>query len=184
MKTERIFIDGLGGQGVLLSGKLLGQAAINHGLYATFQPSYGAEVRGGTAHCDVVIAPDPVKSPFIEIPTVTLLYCQQSFDRFANSIPGGVILANTSLINADNYQGQAELIPVPASRIADSLSVPNAVNMAMLGALLGITHLLPLDAMESGMQTAFSARHHKSIPLNLQAMQQGMDAVQNYSITT
>ena len=94
MATERIFIDGLGGQGVLLSGRLLGHAAINHGFYATFQPSYGAEVRGGTAHCDVVIAPEPVKSPFIEIPTVSLLYCQQSYDSFAEKIPGGIILAH------------------------------------------------------------------------------------------
>ena len=178
MNTERIIIDGLGGQGILLSGRLLGHAAISHGLYATFQPSYGAEVRGGTAHCDVVIDSQPVKSPFVEVPTVTMLFCQQSYERFAHTIPGGsVILANSSLIDVEAYEGPARLIPVPASRLADELGAPNAVNVVMLGAFLGLSGILPLAAMEIGMKAALPPRHHKSILTNMEALRRGMEAV-------
>ncbi|MFH0910232.1 MAG: 2-oxoacid:acceptor oxidoreductase family protein [Planctomycetota bacterium] len=174
MKTERVIIDGLGGQGVLLAGRLLGHAAVAAGLSATFLPSYGAEVRGGTAHCEVVIAREPVKSPLVERPTTVLLLAQQSFERLRDAIPPGcALLVNSSLVEAASLDGEVRLVRVPASRIADEIGLPNAVNMVMLGAFVGLTGIPSLETMEDALKAILPPRHHQSIPGNMAALEQG-----------
>jgi len=178
VRTERLIIDGLGGQGVLLAGRLLTRAAMQAGQYATFLPTYGAEVRGGTSHCEVVVSAQPVTTPLVEAPSALLLLAAPSFARYADAAPdGSLLLANSSLVSADGYAGPARLVEVPATRMAEEAGLPAAANLVLVGAFLELTDLLSQQAMEAGLRAVLPERHHHTIPANLEALRRGRDAV-------
>ncbi len=138
---ERIIIAGHGGQGVMFLGKLLAQAAMEEGKNVTYLPSYGTEVRGGTAHCQVVISSEEICSPVVERPTTLVVMNQPSYDRFLPLLaPAGTLFANSSLVAANPEKKNAYCLPVTA--VAAALGEVQVANMVMLGALNGAKQLV------------------------------------------
>lgn len=169
---ERILIAGSGGQGIRLTGKLLATAALNKVAHVTFFPSYGAEVRGGTSNCQIVLASDEIASPVSDAFDTMILMNQESRERFvAQAAPGCLVLLNTSMCEAAE-PGSA--IEVPATDIANELGDVRVANFVMLGACIGAKPILPPDEIEAGIAAAFRRKGDALVALNLQAFQTGL----------
>ena len=145
MLIKTIFA-GFGGQGVLSMGLTLAQAAMLEGKYVTYLPSYGAEVRGGTANCTVVISDEEIASPVASSPEFIVAMNQPSLARFQNQIQsGGLFFVNSSLIEAEISRDDIDVISVPANNIAENLGSPRSANMVMLGVFIKKSNLVPLS---------------------------------------
>jgi 2-oxoglutarate ferredoxin oxidoreductase subunit gamma len=176
---EELVIAGFGGQGIVLAGKLLAQTAMRAGLEVTYMPSYGAEVRGGTANCMVIVADEPIACPIVGAPNSLVICNKASLSKFAPRLrPGGLLVFNNSLIQSvDGAPESVEVIGVPAEEIAIESGSPKCANMVMLGAYLGKRgHLTPQQAIEA-LPDVLAERHHKTIPLNAEALRRGADFV-------
>ncbi|MHC4873249.1 MAG: 2-oxoacid:acceptor oxidoreductase family protein [Planctomycetota bacterium] len=178
MQTDKIVMEGLGGQGVLSAGKFLGFAAVKAGLEVTFSPSYGAEVRGGLSHCDLVISDQPVKSFIVEKPTTMILMSAQAWENCMKSCPDDcVVIANSSLAETEDYKGSARIIRIPASRIADDIGNPRVANCVMVGAYLGLRKTFDVDFIADLLPEFMPANYQKTIPHNAEALKQGWKLV-------
>ncbi|MFH1406825.1 MAG: 2-oxoacid:acceptor oxidoreductase family protein, partial [Candidatus Omnitrophota bacterium] len=132
---EKVIFSGFGGQGVLFMGKLLASSCMNDGLHVTWMPSYGAEVRGGTAHSMVVVSDDAIASPAIFNPTSVIAMNEPSLLKFEQKImPGGLLVLNTSLISRFPSRKDIEVLEIPATDTADKLGSTKVANMVCLGA--------------------------------------------------
>jgi 2-oxoglutarate ferredoxin oxidoreductase subunit gamma len=168
-----LIIAGFGGQGVLLMGKMLAYAGMRQGKEVSWIPSYGPEMRGGTANCTVVISDRPVGSPVIERPSAVLAMNLPSLDKFESALrPGGMLLVNTSLIRREPTRKDVTLVMVPANDIANEIGNPRGANMVALGAYLGATHAVALDTMAAIVSETF-AEKPKVVPANLEALRRG-----------
>jgi 2-oxoglutarate ferredoxin oxidoreductase subunit gamma len=177
---EQSFVfAGFGGQGVILAGKLLAQAGADRGLHVTWLPSYGPEMRGGTANCTVVLSDEPIGSPVVDNPTALVVMNLPSFDRFEETVArGGTILVNSSPITRPTERNDVRVLSVPANNIALSLGNPQAANMVALGAVIKATGIIPLELIKSGMAKMLSHKDSaKTIALNEQALDAGYDAI-------
>jgi 2-oxoisovalerate ferredoxin oxidoreductase beta subunit len=135
----RLKSAGFGGQGILLLGELLAKAGIAAGLHATWLPSYGPEMRGGTANCSVVLSPSAIGNPMVERPNVLIAMNRPSLERFAPALePGGILLYDKSLIDLGSDRDDIVQVPVAATQIADELGSAKVANVVMIGALMGI----------------------------------------------
>ncbi len=173
MQTEVIFA-GFGGQGVLFAGNLLAFAAMDAGYDVTWMPSYGPEMRGGTANCTVVIADEEIGSPTIKHPKAAVVMNLPSLDKFEPLVvPGGVLIVNSSLVNRDPTRTDLTWVMIPAQEIAEMIGPRRLLNMVMLGALLDKLPILPLSAIKSSLGNHLPERHRKLLPSNLQALDQG-----------
>jgi 2-oxoglutarate ferredoxin oxidoreductase subunit gamma len=167
---------GFGGQGVMLIGNLLAQAAMEHGLHVTFVPSYGAEMRGGTANCTVVFDSRPVGSPVVRRPLSLVALNRPSLEKFQPQLAeGGVQIVNSSLIDASLVDGKNRTILVPAGETASALGNPRLLNMVMLGAWIGATDALPLEVVQEALKRVISVRYAGLIPANAAALASGRD---------
>ncbi len=176
---EKSFIfAGFGGQGVILAGKLLAQAGVDNGLHVTWLPSYGPEMRGGTANCTVVLADEPIGSPVVDNPTVLVAMNLPSLDRFGQTVARqGIIIVNSSLVADQTERSGVRTIMLPATDIAMSLGNPQAANMVALGAVIKATGMIPLELMKSVMARALSRKDRaKLISLNERALDAGYNA--------
>ena len=174
---EEMVMAGFGGQGIVLAGRLLAQTAMRAGLEVTYMPSYGAEVRGGTANCMVIVSSKPIACPVVSTPNSLVICNKASLSKFAPHLkPGGLLIFNSSLIQSvDSVPDGVEVIGVPAEEIAIESGSPKCANMVMLGAYLGKRgHLSPDQAAES-LPAILAERHHKTIPMNAQALRRGAD---------
>ncbi len=170
-----MIIAGFGGQGVLLIGKMLAYAGMHQGKEVSWLPSYGPEMRGGTANCTVVISDKPVGSPVIQSPRALLAMNLPSLDKFEASVkPGGVIVVNTSLINRLPDRTDVTIVKVPANEIAMSMSNPRGANMVALGAFVGATGVVDLVEAEHLVRDTFAATPHL-VDVNLKALHEGHD---------
>jgi 2-oxoglutarate ferredoxin oxidoreductase subunit gamma len=172
---EELVIAGFGGQGIVLAGKLLAQTAMRAGLEVTYMPSYGAEVRGGTANCMVIVSSQPIACPVVSAPNSLVICNKASLSKFAPRLKrGGLLIFNSSLIQGvDCAPDGVEVIGVPAEEIAIESGSPKCANMVMLGAYLGKRgHLTPQQAAEA-LPDVLAERHHKTIPINAQALRRG-----------
>jgi len=166
---------GFGGQGVLSMGLNLAEAAMLEGKNVTYLPSYGAEVRGGTANCTVAISDEDIASPIASSPDFAVVMNQPSLVRFQNQIEsGGVLFLNSSLIDMEVSRGDIEVVSVSANRIADELGSPRSANMVMLGAFTRRSNLVSLDSVVQGLRTALKNRQ-KLIAINREALMSGYD---------
>lgn len=166
---------GFGGQGVLSMGLNLAQAAMMEGREVTYLPSYGAEVRGGTANCTVSISDDEIASPVASSPDFVVALNQPSLVRFQNQIQsGGLFFINSSITQVRPTRGDFELIEVPASQIAEDMKNPKGVNTVMLGALIRKSNLVSLDSLMKGLEDSFKKKP-KLIDINKKALQAGYD---------
>ncbi len=175
MQTE-IIIAGFGGQGVLFAGQLLAYAAMDSGREVTWIPSYGPEMRGGTANCTVVIADEEIGSPNVRNPKAALVLNLPSFDKYEPLVaPGGVLIANASLINRDFQRTDLQAVMIPANEIAESLGDKRLANMVMLGALLAKLPVLPVEAVKKALEDHLPERHKRLLPKNFEALKVGAE---------
>ncbi|HEY5669410.1 MAG TPA: 2-oxoacid:acceptor oxidoreductase family protein [Anaerolineales bacterium] len=175
MQTE-IVIAGFGGQGVLFAGQVLAYAAMDNGKEVTWIPSYGPEMRGGTANCTVIIADEEIGSPLVLNPKAAIVLNLPSLDKYESLIlPGGVLVANASLINRGPSRSDIKSVFIPANEIAESIGNKRLTNMIALGALLGAMPILSLDAIDQALKDHLPDRHRKMLPENFKALRQGAE---------
>jgi 2-oxoglutarate ferredoxin oxidoreductase subunit gamma len=177
MQSEIMFA-GFGGQGILLSGTLLAKAAMQEGFEVAWVPSYGPEMRGGTAYCTVVIGDRPIGSPIIKNPLHLVAMNGPSLEKFAPVVkPSGVILVNASLISFDPGRKDCDVLNLPVVEIATDLGNAKAANIVALAAFVTRTRLVSIDTLKKCVETAFKKKA-KLIPLNLKAVDAGVRAAQ------
>jgi len=176
---EEVLIAGFGGQGVILAGKLLAQTAMKAGREVTYMPAYGAEVRGGTANCMVVISDRKIASPVVSAPSSLVICNKASLAKFAPRLkPGGLLIFNESLIHSrPTALESVEVIGVPAEELAQRAGSPKSANMVMLGAYLQKRGLLNPDQAAQALPDVLAERYHKMIPVNTEALRRGAESV-------
>jgi len=174
-----VIIAGFGGQGVILAGKILAQAGMDHGLEVTWLPSYGPEMRGGTANCTVILSDDTVGSPIVDEPSGLIAMNRPSLDKFEPAVAaGGTVVVNSSLI--DRKAGRDDLTShyVPVNDLAASLGNARTINMIALGAYLKATGAVPLATAQRAMADMLEASGKgKLIDVNCRALEEGYNAV-------
>ena len=174
MQTEIIFA-GFGGQGILFAGQLLAYAAMDVGMEVTWIPSYGPEMRGGTANCTVILADDEIGSPTVRNPKAALVFNLPSFDKYEPLIvPGGVLVVNQSLVDRDFERDDLNSVMVPSNDIAEELGNKRMINMVMLGALLARLPVISIEALEKALDDHMPERHKHLLELNCQALRKGL----------
>ena len=174
MLIKTIFA-GFGGQGVLSMGLNLTQAAMLEGKDVTYLPSYGAEVRGGTANCTVAISDEEIASPVASSPDFVVAMNQPSLVRFQNQIQsGGLFFINSSLIEAEISRGDIDIVEVPASSIAEKLGSPKSANMVMLGVFTKKSNLVSLSSVIEALRNTLKNKQ-KLIAINKKALMAGYD---------
>jgi 2-oxoglutarate ferredoxin oxidoreductase subunit gamma len=172
MQVEAVFA-GFGGQGVMLAGKLLAEVGMGLGKEVVWLPSYGPEMRGGTANCTVIIADEPIASPIISSPRDTVVMNRPSLERFCPvQKGGGFAVVNTSLIAVRPERKDVVVVEVPANQIAIDAGTGKAANMVMLGAYVGATGLVPFDAVVEMAKHEFQKKA-KLIPVNVKCLEEG-----------
>lgn len=168
---------GFGGQGVLSMGLNLAQAAMMEGKHVTYLPSYGAEVRGGTANCTVVISDEEIASPVASSPEFVVAMNKPSLVRFQNQIQsGGVLLVNSTLVDAELSRGDVDVVKVPAGEIADELDSPKSANMVMLGAFIKKSNLVSISTVIEELKNTLKKKE-KLIAINEKALMAGYNRV-------
>jgi len=173
MQTE-IVIAGFGGQGVLFTGQLLSYAAMDCGKEVTWIPSYGPEMRGGTANCTVIISDEEIGSPQVRNPAAVIAMNLPSLDKYEALVkPGGVLIINASLVNRNAMRSDIKAVAIPASEIAEQIGDRRLTNMVLLGGLLANLPVLSLENLQAAIRAHTPARHQKLMPLNLLALEQG-----------
>ena len=176
MQSEVMFA-GFGGQGILLSAKILAHAAMEQGYEVGWIPSYGPEMRGGTAYCTVVISDRPIGSPIIRNPAHLVAMNRPSLEKFAPVIkPGGVILINSSLIPVASNRQDVDELKVPATEIAQQIGSVKAANIVALAAFVARSKIVDFETLRACVETEF-ANKKKLIPLNMAAVEEGCKAV-------
>ncbi len=176
---KKIIISGFGGQGVLSAGMILCYGAMFAGKYPTFFPSYGAEQRGGTSNCTVIIDDYEVASPVTQSPDIVVCFNQPSVNKFESwLIPNGTLLYNSSLVNIPPKRNDIKIYHIDANQLAFELGDPRFINVIMLGALLGITNLYELKHLLSGIEKFFSEKNkNKLISQNQKAAEIGYNHI-------
>ncbi len=173
MQTE-IIIAGFGGQGVLFGGQLLTYAAMDEGKEVTWIPSYGPEMRGGTANCTVVISDEEIGSPFVHMPQAVIAMNRPSLDKYEPLVrPGGVLVVNSSMVDRPVERTDIQVVEVDANGQAEKLGDQRMANMILLGALLSKLPVLPVEAVEKALKDHLPARHQRLLSQNYQALREG-----------
>lgn len=168
-----LLIAGFGGQGVILIGQLLGYAASEAGKHATYYPAYGAEQRGGTANCTVVIGDEEIGSPVVTRLDTVIVMNEPSLDRFESWVkPGGTIIVNSSLVSRQVGRSDIKAVYIPANEIASQIGSEKIANMAMLGAYLALSKVLPVNAILATMKAKLADKP-QFLPLNEEAIEAG-----------
>jgi 2-oxoglutarate ferredoxin oxidoreductase subunit gamma len=176
---EEVIIAGFGGQGIMLAGKLLAQTAMNCGREVTYMPSYGAEVRGGTANCMVVIAENEIACPVVGKPDSLIVMNKASLNKFSPRLKNsGLLILNSSLIDIEpQVDDSIEVIRLPADEIAVELGIVKAANMVALGAYLQVKGLFAIESAAEALPEILAKRHHNTLDLNKNALQRGAEFV-------
>ncbi len=175
---EDIFIAGFGGQGVILAGKIICLAAMGEGKHVSHIPAYGAEMRGGTANCSVVVSDGEIASPLVPSPSICIVLNTPSLVKFQPIVrAGGLLIWNKSLIDMKPDRTDIEVLAIAANELAEAAGSYKAANMAALGALLKRRpSIASLDAVEACLDKAVSARHRELNEINRKALAKGYEA--------
>ena len=176
MKTTQILIAGFGGQGVLFAGKFLAYKGLVQGKQLSWLPSYGPEMRGGTANCSVIISDTPVGSPIITTPDVLVAMNLPSLQKFVNDVvPGGKIFIDSTLIDAKVERTDVEVFYIPATQIAKDAGFATLANMVLVGKVMKECDALSFDGNKETLETFIPAKKANLIDVNCQALQTGYD---------
>lgn len=175
MSTKNILFAGFGGQGILFSGKFMAYEGLLDGKHVSWLPSYGPEMRGGTANCSVVISDDEIGSPIVDKPDILVVMNLPSLDKYENAVvPGGKIFVDSSLIERKVNRSDVDVFYVPATGMAAEKKIPTLANMIITGKMLkelGVS----LDAVDKVLGKIVSARHQNLLEVNKDAIKTGYD---------
>ena len=175
MPEERIIVAGFGGQGILMLGKLLAHAGMMEGKQVTWLPSYGPEMRGGTANCNVIISDDPIGAPIVTEATCVIAMNLPSVERFASfAQPGGWLLLNRSLIPVTPDRSDVQTLAVPANDLAQQQGSTRVANVVMLGALLALTRAVRRESVVTAIKEVLGPGKQHLLGINLNALEEGM----------
>jgi len=176
--VEELIIAGFGGQGVMVMGQLLSYAGLHEAKNVSWIPSYGPEMRGGTANCSVVISDEGIGSPIVAEPMTAIVMNRPSLDRFEQAVrPGGLLIYNISLIDREPERTDVRIIAVPAAEMARELGSDRIANMCVLGAYLAAAGVVALESVAECLKEVLPERRHDLIPLNVEALARGASLV-------
>ncbi|AOY75264.1 2-oxoacid:acceptor oxidoreductase family protein [Clostridium formicaceticum] len=179
---DKIILAGFGGQGVMFLGKVLAYAGMGANLEICWIPSYGPEMRGGTANCSVILSDEEINSPVIDEADAAIVLSKPAYDKFAPRIKlGGVLVVNTSLVKLDHMRKDIKIIQIPATDIANQLGYANIANMVCLGALLPNLKLIDLEKIENSMKQV-TKKKPELLKSNLRAINKGIDYIRDKKI--
>jgi 2-oxoglutarate ferredoxin oxidoreductase subunit gamma len=174
--TAQILIAGFGGQGVLFAGKFLAYKGLMEEKQVSWLPSYGPEMRGGTASCSVIISDEPVGSPIVSNPDILVAMNLPSLDRFESAVvPGGIIFVDSSLVERDVARKDVTVYPVPATKLAGENGFGSLANMILLGKLLQVLGEFDEESVNKTLAKVISARKADMIEVNKKAMKMGAE---------
>jgi 2-oxoglutarate ferredoxin oxidoreductase subunit gamma len=177
--TEEMIIAGFGGQGVLSMGKILAYSGIMEDKEVTWFPSYGPEMRGGTANVTVIVSDNRISSPVLHEFDTAIVLNQQSMDKFEKAVkPGGTLLYDPNGVIKPPTRKDINIYKVEGTKTAVEMGNPKVFNMIVFGSFLKVRPILKLDNVEKGLEKSLPARYHKLIPLNLEAIQKGQEIVE------
>jgi len=175
MQNETI-IAGFGGQGVLFTGKVLAYAGLEDGREVTWLPSYGPEMRGGTANCTVVISDEEIGSAQVMNPRAAIVMNQPSLDKYEALVaPGGYLVVNTSMVNRKASRTDISVIEIPGTELSEELGDKRLANIVMLGGLAAKADFLNLKSIEKGIEKSLSKDKKNLLNMNIKALQKGAD---------
>ena len=175
---EELIIAGFGGQGVLSMGKILAYAALMDNLEVTWMPSYGPEQRGGTANVTVILSDSEISSPMLDDYDTAVILNQQSLDKFESKVkPGGTLIYDSYGIHKAPTRTDINIYRIDAMEATFEMENAKAYNMVVLGALLKIKGLVPVESVIKGLKKTLPERHHHLIPMNKDAINRGMALV-------
>ena len=176
--TEEIIIAGFGGQGVLSMGKILAYSGIMQEQEVSWMPSYGPEMRGGTANVTVILSDDRVSSPVLQSFDTAIILNQQSMDKFESAVkPGGLLLYDPNGITRHPEREDIQIFKVEAAAEAARMKANMTFNMIVLGAYLKIHPVVEMENVIKGLRSSLPERHHHTIPINEKAIARGMEIV-------
>lgn len=177
--TEEIIIAGFGGQGVLSLGKIMAYSGIMEDKEVTWFPSYGPEMRGGTANVTVIISNSRISSPVLQTYDTAIILNQPSMDKFEKAVkPGGTLIYDPNGIINPPTRKDINIYKVAGTKTALELGNPKVFNMIVFGSYLKVKPILKLDNVEKGLEKSLPERYHKLIPLNLKAIEKGQQIVE------
>ncbi|MBQ4044228.1 MAG: 2-oxoacid:acceptor oxidoreductase family protein [Clostridia bacterium] len=172
--TTQILIAGFGGQGVLFSGKFLAYKAMMEDSQVSWLPSYGPEMRGGTANCSVIVSDTPIGSPIVNKPDVLIAMNLPSLDKYEDTVaPGGIIIVDSALIGRKVTRTDVKVFYIPATKMASDEGITTLANMIIAGKLIRECDAISHDNIEAVMGKIVSARHKELLELNLKAIELG-----------
>ena len=181
--TEEIIIAGFGGQGVLSMGKILAYSGIMQDEEVSWMPSYGPEMRGGTANVTVILSTERISSPYLKLFDTAIILNQQSMDKFEESVkPGGVLLYEPNGIHHHPTRKDINIYQIEANRIATEMGNKKIFNMVVLGAYLKIKPVVKLENVIEGLKKSLPERYHHLIPLNKEAITKGTQSIVPYKV--
>jgi len=174
---KEIIISGFGGQGVLFAGQVIAYAAMDLGKEVTWIPSYGPEMRGGTANCTVVIADNEIGSPLVMHPPLAIALNLPSFDKYEPEMrAGGTLVVNQSMVDRGAKRADITVIFVPANEIAEQIGDKKLTNMVAVGALLAALPEVTLETLEAALKAHLPTRHQHLLPKNYEALRRGFES--------
>ncbi len=177
---KEIIIAGFGGQGVLFGGQVVAYAAMDAGKEVTWIPSYGPEMRGGTANCTIVIADDEIGSPLVKNPPLGIALNLPSFDKYEETLQkGGTLIVNKSMVDRGQKRTDIHGIFVPCNEIAEEIGDKRLMNMVAVGALLTALPELSIQDVENALAAHLPERHKNLLPKNYEALRRGFKAAQS-----
>jgi len=169
--THKIIISGFGGQGVILLGQIIAHASMLENKEVIWMPSYGPEMRGGTAHCTVIVSDKKIASPVITEATAVVAMNRPSLAKFQERVaPGGNLFINTSLIKENSNRNDVQIHNVDCNELASAVGSDKTMNMVMLGAIIKVTNVVSQSSVEKVMENIFTGDKAKMLPLNKKAM--------------
>jgi 2-oxoglutarate ferredoxin oxidoreductase subunit gamma len=175
MIEQRIIIAGFGGQGILMIGKLLAHAGMIDGRNVTWLPSYGPEMRGGTANCNVIISEDIIGAPIVTEATCVIAMNLPSLERFESFVqPGGHLLINSSLIPRHVARSDVQALELPVNEIAAQQGSPKVANVVMLGAYLALTGAVRKESVVEAIEDVLGTSKRHLLAINLNALEEGL----------
>lgn len=173
-------IAGFGGQGILSAGRILAYAGMVEGKNVSWYPSYGPEMRGGTANCGIVIASEPVGSPVISRPHAVIVMNISSLERFEQTLlPGGLLIVDSSLVPKKPTRTDIQSYCIPATEMADQIGNKSFANIVLLGKLIAKTEVLKESSFEKALTKTLPKKYHHMIPDEMKALKMGMEFEEN-----
>ena len=182
--TEEIIIAGFGGQGVLSMGQILSYSGVMEDKEVSWMPSYGPEMRGGTANCIVIVSDEKISSPILTKFDTVIALNQPSMDKFESAVkPGGLLIYEASTILEPSKRDDIDIVPIEAANEATKLENAKVMNMIILGAYLKKNPIIQFENVMKGLEKVLPERYHHLIPLNEKALKRGMELVEEIKET-